>query len=436
MRASRAGFTLVELLVAMALIIFIMAILSEAFVAATKTFRDLKALGDMAERLRTASNVLRRYLAADHFEGRRRLSDANFWVNGPPQEGFFRVYQGTAATAAPPPPLPSPLVASTNYNEGTDPDASQPSFITTNMALHFTAKLRGNTRNDFFMASVPTGSILLTNTFLGPSDSRYQDTTSPNPSYNAQWAEVAFFLRALPDTANGNPLYALYMRQRSAVPDNGGQIIETTTTLPGPPALSATSYEEVSGVFMQTAAGPPVANSYFFNSPRDLTIPARRFGMAITDPSGKTFSSALGTYTTFVDDGLTGTAQSGSDLLLSDVISFDVRLLAAGQADFLDVMGLTTAFGAAGASSNPSFSTTGPMVFDTWSAVKDDVPFPGQPAPTQTYDYTAWATAGTTSSMPIWNGSTGPIIKAIQIIIRVWDFKTEQTRQVTLVVPL
>jgi hypothetical protein len=38
--------------------------------------------------------------------------------------------------------------------------------------------------------------------------------------------------------------------------------------------------------------------------------------------------------------------------------------------------------------------------------------------------------------MPICNNGTGPIIKAIQITIRVWDFKTEQTRQVTLVVAL
>src|SRR5262245_61577955 len=48
----RSGFTIVELLVAMALILFIMAILSEAFVAGLKSVRDLKAVADMAERLR------------------------------------------------------------------------------------------------------------------------------------------------------------------------------------------------------------------------------------------------------------------------------------------------------------------------------------------------------------------------------------------------
>src|SRR5262245_46777387 len=64
----RQGFTVVELLVAMALIVFIMTILSEAFSAGLKTFRDLKAAGDMSERLRSATTVLRSdLLAADHF---------------------------------------------------------------------------------------------------------------------------------------------------------------------------------------------------------------------------------------------------------------------------------------------------------------------------------------------------------------------------------
>ena len=82
---GRAGFTLVELLVAMALIIFIMALISAAFVAATGTFRDLKATAQLAENLRTTTTILRRYLSAYHFEGQKRLSDPNFWTAGPPQ---------------------------------------------------------------------------------------------------------------------------------------------------------------------------------------------------------------------------------------------------------------------------------------------------------------------------------------------------------------
>src|SRR5262245_18715770 len=92
------GFTIVELLVTMAVILFIMAILTQAFVSATDTFRNLKAAGDMAEKLRATTQLLQRDLAADHFEGKKRLSDPNFWQNGPPQQGFFQIYQGSALT--------------------------------------------------------------------------------------------------------------------------------------------------------------------------------------------------------------------------------------------------------------------------------------------------------------------------------------------------
>src|SRR5262249_34419245 len=134
MRRRRHAFTLVELLVAMALIMFIMAILSQAFVTATQTFRDLKSAADMAEKLRSTTGIMRRYLAADHFEDKRRLSDPNFWQAGPPRAGFFRVWHGTKSTL-----------------EGADPD-SIPSFRSTTHMLHFTVKFRGNQRSDYMTA--------------------------------------------------------------------------------------------------------------------------------------------------------------------------------------------------------------------------------------------------------------------------------------------
>ncbi len=93
----RSGFTITELLVAMALIVFVMSILATAFSEGMKTFRAFKGIGDMNQRLRTASSLLRDDLQNPHFEGDRRLSDANFWTIGPPREefgppreGFFR----------------------------------------------------------------------------------------------------------------------------------------------------------------------------------------------------------------------------------------------------------------------------------------------------------------------------------------------------------
>ena len=74
-RSARQAFTLIELLVAMALIVFIMVILSSAFATGMQTLRQLKALGDQEERLRTATIQLRRDLAAAHFDVNRLISD-------------------------------------------------------------------------------------------------------------------------------------------------------------------------------------------------------------------------------------------------------------------------------------------------------------------------------------------------------------------------
>src|SRR4249920_3275257 len=63
----RAGFTIVELLVAAAVTIFIMVILASAFQAGLDTFRNLKAAGDMQERLRTATVLLRSDMTSWHF---------------------------------------------------------------------------------------------------------------------------------------------------------------------------------------------------------------------------------------------------------------------------------------------------------------------------------------------------------------------------------
>src|ERR1700722_11349088 len=77
---SRRAFTLVELMVAMALIVFIMSILSAAFAAASKSYRDLKAAGDLAEQLRGVMTLLCRDLAAPHFDlNTKKLSDVDFW---------------------------------------------------------------------------------------------------------------------------------------------------------------------------------------------------------------------------------------------------------------------------------------------------------------------------------------------------------------------
>src|SRR5207253_1534250 len=91
----RTAFTITELLVAMALIVFIMYILAEAFSAGSTAFRNLKAIGDMNEKLRSTGQILRSNLQRDHFEDKRRVSDPDFWKDGPPRAGFLRIYNGS-----------------------------------------------------------------------------------------------------------------------------------------------------------------------------------------------------------------------------------------------------------------------------------------------------------------------------------------------------
>src|SRR5215469_16105443 len=91
----RPGFTIVELLVSMALILFVMVILTEAFSAGLDTFRELKAIGDMQERIRSVALVLRTDLKRDHFDEARgyRLSDQDLRTMPPPATGYFRIAQ-------------------------------------------------------------------------------------------------------------------------------------------------------------------------------------------------------------------------------------------------------------------------------------------------------------------------------------------------------
>src|SRR5437879_4615995 len=198
----RQGFTLVEMLVATAVAFLIMAILSEAFVIGLESLRQVKAIGELSSRLHTATTILRRDLSADHFEGRRRLSDPAFWTQGAPREGFFRIYQGSPST-----------------QEGAD-GWGIPSFRAVDHRLHMMMRLRSNGSADFFSTTLPTGSPLFRqpSDFFGqPADARYQDTPGV---YRGALAEVAYYLVANGDFAGTTPLYDLRRAQFVVIADN------------------------------------------------------------------------------------------------------------------------------------------------------------------------------------------------------------------------
>jgi hypothetical protein len=389
------------MLVAIALVIFVMLLLTQAFVAGLGVFQELKAVGDMEDRLRMAATLLKRDLAADHWEGRKRLSDPTFFVQGPPQNGFLRIWQGSAATL-----------------EGNDGDGL-PSYVATDHLLHMMVKLRGNNRQDYFFADISgdtTPSPLnYSGATAGASDTRYQTTGT----YACQIAEVAYFLRPMGDFANGTALYTLYRRQRLAVPDN-------TNLNWSSPVLNSwlTAYSEISCKPNPLKPNPTSGNIYF-NNPTDLTVPQRRFGM-VSASAGTTGNGGIpvrtidNRYPIMADpipspavpgfDILPGAP--GADILLTDVISFEIKILDRTTGNFVDVPYSLV---------NPLFNGTSgtQRVFDTWSSVKDDV-----------YDYSTWndpTAADQTTRLP-----RADVIPAIKITLRIWDKKSQRTRQVTI----
>jgi prepilin-type N-terminal cleavage/methylation domain-containing protein len=434
----RQAFTLVELLVVSALIVFIMAIISQAFVTATGTFRDLKALADLSQKLRGVRTIMTKDLTTDHFEGKKRLSNLSFWDSGPPENGFFRVYSKVHIETPPAPAQPYP---STSYFEGVDSDGI-PSFRAFEHVLHFTIKLRGNQRSDFLSANVPANSPLLAAPALGLPDRRYQDSAN---TYNAQWAEVAYFLRATPDTANGTQLYSLYRRQLLAVPSDALNLAKNPfdgkdyrVTVADAIPTDANGNKNYSYLEMSAQPNPADNTTLYFNSPLDLTMPARRFGMDPQQQAGLLpqqqaglFLPTVGAYPVMAEQNRNFQA---ADLLLTDVISFDVRVLLDGGTDFVELTdNAVQAFSNNNRQFYPNFVKGTnppqyfPVVFDTWSKATDNI-----------YDYSSWAMPGNQdgTSIPLYQSATTGkpiVIKAVQITIRAWDFKTQQSRQTTLV---
>jgi prepilin-type N-terminal cleavage/methylation domain-containing protein len=385
MNQRRRGFTLVEIMVAMALTLFILAILSEVFVTGADTFRTLKSIGDLNASLRNATTLIRSDLAADHFEGKRRLSDPRFWTVGPPEQGYFYLYQG------PPPVGPDPLA------EGFDADQI-PSRRRVVHKIAFTVRANGTRQQDFFSASVPPNSPL---SLSGNPDGRYQR----NGVFSSQWMEVCYFLSPVSTgaTADGTPLYALYRQQRLLVADNnvvnwggGGNSV---------PVANLPLYQPV----VSCMANPNNPGTIYFNSPADVTIPERRGAGTFT------YNAATQALTSAFAPLMTNFQVTGDDLLLTDVISFDIKVLTVGG-------GLPTAtdFG--------DLPAAGPYYYDTWSRRQDDV-----------FNYSLKLASGNwvrpVPMAPSAAGGAVPAyrITALQITLRIWDPRTKLSRQISIV---
>jgi hypothetical protein len=290
---SRAGFTLIELMVALALTMFLMIILTQCFVLSLETFSGMKGLGDMQQNLRTATTLLTSDLAEDHFEGKRRLSDPNIFNSAYPiQAGYVAIKQGSPWVSV------TTATGTTPYvQEGFD-NFGIPAYRAHNHVLAFTVKRKGNRPEAFFTTALHGTQPVLTQFFYPltvnpllpintqgtaydmrsqPNSSQVQPPaippkgyvpppsyTDPTPDYatatyttpysnggtigfySSQWAEVYYYLVFTgtteqpnnPQATLGTPIYSLYRAQFVMVPDS--TVVNSVRPLPpfppSPPA--------------------------------------------------------------------------------------------------------------------------------------------------------------------------------------------------------
>lgn len=426
----RGGFTIIELLVAAAVSILLMVIITEAFKRGIDMFRSMRAQGVMMERLRTAATTLRDDLAAHHlpenngqlpYVGEFTNLESPPWV--PPQDGFFRVYQGPMGFDAAGVRIPF-LV------EGTDRDNMLFTRATTHI-LQMSVMRKGTSPDNMFR----TAEIGLLG---GPPASQYIDPPAYGETgvFSSRWAEVSYFLYPNGDTANGTQLYNLYRRQQLLIPSSNvapamAKAMPTTDMIP-----ATTANPEISTRY--TAAGN------FYNDTHFVTQPRYRFGMQplvtlATDPRAAGFPIVMPVPNNPAPTPFdlhayppigSATLQAGDDIILADVISFEIKAMYAPittvtpiddppQATY-SLPGIGTVVNSdypfdylPQTKRNTAFFNNGIRVFDTWSS--NDI-------------YATWDQAPSPVAIPL-----RIKLKAVLIRVRIWDAKSEQTRQVTII---
>jgi len=476
----RGGFTLVEMMVSTALIIFIMYIMATAFEKGLESFRMMKVAGDMQEKLRTASVAIRSDLNKPHFNDKgsslgEYLSDAALdptqlnWT--PPTKGYFRINFGKGALED---------VA----DEGFDPDDTQlartrrlpwkPNAATDLYpSMQFTVRLSGERRDQFFTTRHNVTGL---NNWNTPNYTVSEDPTV----FTSTWADVSYFVLPLLDdrgqpvtTPGGAQLYALYRRVKLLY-DPAPGTVPPVVVAPGDPNFAGLS-------FWRRSNGGGRAE---LNTPSSVTAPIRRFGADQNTFAGLQVYGALAGDTSLAPSkDVYGPASdvAGTDLLLANVTDFEIKAQwdvpkAADLAVFAPFYAALAAQMAVRAgtavdypfdvppSVNPHQQTF--SVFDTWSSQEDTT----GPSPAYSYGRPIVSSASGTGVVlqtgPGPNRTTGrydannrnlanwnaghfvthvdknlekesmPLrvrIKAVQIKIRIWDQKSQQSRQITLV---
>jgi prepilin-type N-terminal cleavage/methylation domain-containing protein len=274
-RRVRTGFTLVEMLVAMALSLGIMLILTEAFRISLDFIRGANSTAVMITQLNGAGASLQRDLSLQHFlpEDPKqnqgiRLSDQRLdqltpagqgWTT--PISGFFRIVQQ-------PRPGTDTVDDTVDYENFTVK-------TTSTHALHFT--------------SISP---------VGAQQNTFSVLTASNGAYASRAAEIAYFLVGpvgKTSVPNGRPVYNLVRRYRLVAFSNDDRSLLT-------PGAADTNVIAGNGVTAFTL--------------QDVTNPANR--MALNTASFPVVNTSALTF------GVPGAPRYGEDILASNVLSFEV----------------------------------------------------------------------------------------------------------------
>lgn len=478
---TRAGLTLVEMLIALALSIFIMAIMSEAFVKGLEAFGNFKALADLEQRLRTVANIIRRDLKAPHFDTSKKLSECTVTGRAMPvldglKAGTYSAAEVTALLRQLAPyQLKTPAEGffsveespnrrpnrSTMFFEGTD-SSGRPSYrdipafggggviAIPSDTLHFTSRLEGNDPSSFFYGKVRAGA-LLDSAGLSTGGTRYD--SAGNGMYTTQAAEMLYFMgvdgsQNIPGVSlPGGPVltFNLYRQAWLLVPNrfsDGSAVNGDAFYSTFPAAEIPTRYSIDNDVSAYYNSG---TGNFFFNSMADVQHRARRI-------------NAGGIRTPRPLDLLGN--QDGSDIMLTNVISFDVKVFdpfaykipltpASGRGAYVDIgdtfndvidvnTGLVantmpTAAAVPGDFLAPAYGTTVNTIPTRPAGIPDNGTFD---TGTSRYEGSPTATGGAGS--PLLNPTESPKthtfpFTSIQITIRVYEPKSKQTRQITII---
>jgi type II secretory pathway pseudopilin PulG len=390
MSGRRSAFSLVEMLVVLALSLLIFMLTAMAFNMASRAMRVHRAYAEDSTDLGNFERQLRFLLRQRHFESDLRVSEID--PNDPnrqPKAGFFAVIEGG------PEPLPPGVTSPPEGIEG----------IYVKDGLNFTVRLVGNSPTDFFETSLvpptsppasPPGWKLLRDRFLlrglvlppgakepadppappwnygflqsaGYPESRYQSGSV----FRSQWAEIAIFLSRQPDPDDptkraatvpidhpahpdspspSNPpaarLYRLHLRKLLLLPSHfakGQRNFDVTPGIvvhtlqppqpwgPGYPYYYPDAFDL--SVRRETPSGQPY-EQWVVNTPVDVMNSSNRFYNSNLFRAGRPWEP--NEYPNDWPPGWPGplsyySGRQGEDVILQNVISFDVKLIQGGR---------------------------------------------------------------------------------------------------------